>query len=54
MNSALIQFGARDSKQRRQKAEEEYEYIMDDEIEFVQGLHHPGTIKEKDVRSIYL
>ena len=50
MNAALLQFGAKDAKKKHQKKEEAYEYVMDDEIEFVQALQMPGTKdKEKDV-----
>lgn len=38
---ATLKFGAKDAKSRKQ--EKEYEYILDDEIEFVQALQMPGT-----------
>jgi len=46
---ATLKFGAKDAKSRKQ--EKEYEYILDDEIEFVQALQMPGTkvTKEKEL-----
>ena len=38
--------GAKDAKERRAKAEKQYDYILDEEIEFVQALSMPGTKKE--------
>merc|ERR1719500_556447 len=36
-------FGAKDAKARGQKEEKQYDYILDDEIEFVSALKMPGT-----------
>ncbi|RUS74189.1 hypothetical protein EGW08_018057 [Elysia chlorotica] len=46
LNAALLKFGARDAKDR--KKSKKYEVIMDEEIEFVQALKMPGTVKDKD------
>ncbi|KAK2184226.1 hypothetical protein NP493_276g03006 [Ridgeia piscesae] len=47
LKSALLKFGAKDAKLKTK--EKEYEYVMDEEIEFVQALSMPGTIdKNKD------
>ncbi|XP_033220359.1 pre-mRNA-splicing factor ATP-dependent RNA helicase DHX16 [Belonocnema kinseyi] len=42
MSSAVFKFGAKDKK-----AKEEYELLLDDEIEFVQALQMPGVMKDK-------
>lgn len=39
--------GARDAKERRKEKEKEYDYILDEEIEFVQALSMPGTKDQK-------
>lgn len=44
LNAALMKFGAKDAKEKKSK---KYEVIMDDEIEFVQTLKMPGTMKDK-------
>ena len=46
MSQATLSFGAKDAKERHKKKEKEYEYILDDEIEFVQALKMPGTKKD--------
>jgi len=48
-------FGAKDAKARRQKEEKQYDYILDDEIEFVSALKMPGTKdgKEKEEPTEY-
>ena len=38
-----MKFGAKDAKARYKEKEKDYEYILDDEIEFVQALKMPGT-----------
>ena len=38
-----MKFGAKDAKARHKEKEKDYEYILDDEIEFVQALKMPGT-----------
>jgi len=45
MSSAVYRFGAKDAK--RKKKIKEYEIILDEEIEFVQALKMPGTLKAK-------
>ncbi|KAI0227759.1 putative pre-mRNA-splicing factor ATP-dependent RNA helicase mog-4 [Lamellibrachia satsuma] len=47
LNAALLKFGAKDAKQKNK--EKEYEYVMDEEIEFVQALSMPGTIDKNKV-----
>ncbi|CAB4062845.1 DHX16 [Lepeophtheirus salmonis] len=44
MNNARFSFGAKDAKK---KYEKKYEYILDDEIEFVQTFKMPGTKKDE-------
>ncbi|XP_071097598.1 pre-mRNA-splicing factor ATP-dependent RNA helicase DHX16-like [Haliotis cracherodii] len=46
LSTALLKFGAKDAKSKKKAPE--YEVIMDDEIEFVQALQLPGSIKDKD------
>ena len=41
LQQATLKFGAKDA--RSKKKEKEYEYILDDEIEFVAALSMPGT-----------
>ncbi|KAL5012827.1 hypothetical protein ScPMuIL_011378 [Solemya velum] len=50
MGAAIMKFGARDAKARAKEKNKvkEYEVIMDEEIEFIQALQMPGTIKDKD------
>lgn len=47
MGAAIMKFGARDAKAQARKKEKEYDVIMDEEIEFIQALQMPGTIKDK-------
>lgn len=58
VNSALMQFGSRDAKERyREKhKEKEYEYLLDDEITFVKSLRIPGKNQkeEKEVDPVQL
>lgn len=44
LNAALMKFGAKDAKEKKSK---QYDVIMDEEIEFVQALKMPGTVKDK-------
>ncbi|CAL1534296.1 unnamed protein product [Lymnaea stagnalis] len=46
LNAALLKFGAKDAKDK--KKTKNYEVIMDEEIEFVQALKMPGTMKDKE------
>ncbi|XP_051163897.1 probable pre-mRNA-splicing factor ATP-dependent RNA helicase mog-4 [Leptopilina boulardi] len=46
MSSAVFKFGAKDKK-----AQQEYELLLDDEIEFVQALQMPGIVKDKKKES---
>ncbi|XP_074655901.1 pre-mRNA-splicing factor ATP-dependent RNA helicase DHX16-like isoform X2 [Tubulanus polymorphus] len=46
LNKAVMKFGARDAKEKNKK--KEYDFVMDDEIAFVQALSMPGTIKGKN------
>ncbi|XP_059142711.1 pre-mRNA-splicing factor ATP-dependent RNA helicase DHX16-like [Physella acuta] len=46
LNAALLKFGARDAKEK--KKTKDYDVIMDEEIEFVQALKMPGTMKDKE------
>merc|ERR1719500_2755009 len=43
LREAQWSFGAKDAKARRQKEEKQYDYILDDEIEFVSALKMPGA-----------
>ena len=43
LQQATLKFGAKDAKARHKEKEKDYEYILDDEIEFVQALKMPGT-----------
>lgn len=49
MSSAQFRFGARDAGKKQSKEEEEYDMILEDEIEFIQALQMPGN-KEKKVK----
>lgn len=42
MSSAVFGFGAKD-----RKAKQDYELLLEDEVEFIQALHMPGTVKDK-------
>ena len=43
LHAALLKFGAKDAKARKAKKEKAYDYILDDEIQFVQALKMPGS-----------
>ncbi|XP_067933962.1 pre-mRNA-splicing factor ATP-dependent RNA helicase DHX16-like [Watersipora subatra] len=43
LSSAIMHFGAKDAKAKHK----EYDYVMDEEIEFVQALQMEGTRKDK-------
>ena len=46
-NAGTLRFGARDAREKSKKSKT-YDVIMDEEIEFVQALKMPGTLKEKE------
>ena len=46
-----MKFGAREAKVK--KKEKEYDYVMDEEIEFVQAIQMPGTAKKVSVLHLY-
>ena len=46
LHAALQSYGARDAKQKSN--EKSYEYIMDDEIEFVKAIQMPGSEKNDE------
>ncbi|XP_060073522.1 pre-mRNA-splicing factor ATP-dependent RNA helicase DHX16-like [Ylistrum balloti] len=50
LGAAIMKFGARDAKQRAKEKHKtkDYDFIMDEEIEFVQALQMPGSKKSKD------
>ena len=52
MSQATLSFGARDAKERHKEKEKEYEYILDDEIDFVQALKMPGTKKDDEEKEM--
>lgn len=43
LHSAQFKFGAKDAKARHAKKEKKYEYLLEDEIEFIQVLKMPGS-----------
>ena len=43
LQQAMLKFGAKDAKAKHKEKEKQYDYILDDEIEFVQALQMPGT-----------
>ena len=45
LSQAQFQFGAKDAKRRHKEKEKQYDYILDDEIEFVAALKMPGSKK---------
>jgi len=47
MSSAQFRFGAKDAGKKRSQ-DEDYDMILDDEIEFIQALQMPGHKKGKD------
>jgi pre-mRNA-splicing factor ATP-dependent RNA helicase DHX16 len=49
MSSAVFRFGARD-KDKSHDRSQEYELVLDDEIEFIQALRMPGSRTDQDVR----
>jgi len=48
LQAATLKFGAKDAKRKHEENEKKYDYILDDEIEFVQALQMPGTKKEEE------
>ncbi|KAK7488061.1 hypothetical protein BaRGS_00020652 [Batillaria attramentaria] len=48
LHAASFHVGARDAAEKSKKSSKKYEVIMDDEIEFVQALKMPGTLKDKE------
>ena len=50
MSSALMSFGAKNSREaaREKKKIKEYDVIMEEEIQFVQALQMPGTMEGID------
>lgn len=58
VNSAIMQFGSKDAKERHRAKhkEKEYEYLLDDEITFVKSLRIPGKgqKEEKEVDPVQL
>ncbi|XP_070177312.1 pre-mRNA-splicing factor ATP-dependent RNA helicase DHX16-like isoform X2 [Littorina saxatilis] len=48
-HAGTLRFGARDAREKSKKAAKTYDVIMDDEIEFVQAIKMPGTMKDKDI-----
>lgn len=50
MSSAVFRFGARDKDKTSEKIQE-YELVLDDEIEFIQALRLPGSKTEEDADS---
>jgi pre-mRNA-splicing factor ATP-dependent RNA helicase DHX16 len=47
MSSAQFRFGAKDAGKKKSQ-EDNYDMILDDEIEFIQALQMPGSKKERD------
>ncbi|XP_076455055.1 pre-mRNA-splicing factor ATP-dependent RNA helicase DHX16-like [Babylonia areolata] len=47
-HAGTLRFGAKDAGEKSKKSAKTYEVIMDDEIEFVQALKMPGTVKDKE------
>ena len=52
LQSATYRFGAKNAKERHSKKEKQYDYILDDEIEFVQALKMPGTKQEPEEKKL--
>ncbi|XP_059474905.1 pre-mRNA-splicing factor ATP-dependent RNA helicase DHX16 [Neocloeon triangulifer] len=50
MSSAQFRFGARDAGKR--KTQDEYDMLLDDEIEFIQALQDPGNRKKDEMEEI--
>jgi pre-mRNA-splicing factor ATP-dependent RNA helicase DHX16 len=47
-NAAIMTFGSRDAKEKHSKTEKTYEYLLEDEITFVQSLRIPGKNEKKN------
>ena len=47
VSAAIMEFGSRDAKQRH-KADKDYEYLLEDEIDFVKQLQIPGKNEKSD------
>ncbi|KAK2143518.1 hypothetical protein LSH36_834g00067 [Paralvinella palmiformis] len=47
LSAALYSLGAKDAKKKKKENEKEYEYIMDEEIEFLRAPTLPGTRKDQ-------
>ncbi|KDR07390.1 putative pre-mRNA-splicing factor ATP-dependent RNA helicase DHX16 isoform X2 [Zootermopsis nevadensis] len=48
MSSAVFRFGARDKAEKNRERGQEYELVLDDEIEFIQALRMPGTRTDRE------
>lgn len=49
MSSAVFRFGARDKAEKNRDKGQEYELVLDDEIEFIQALRMPGSRTDQEV-----
>lgn len=49
MSSAVFRFGARDKAEKNRERGQEYELVLDDEIEFIQALRMPGNRTDQEV-----
>lgn len=54
MSSAVFRFGARDKEEKNRDKGQEYELVLDDEIEFIQALRMPGSKTDQEVRYLIL
>ncbi|CAG0883973.1 unnamed protein product, partial [Darwinula stevensoni] len=48
LSSATMKFGAKDAEQKHREKSKKYDYVLDDEIEFVQVFQMPGTKEESE------
>ena len=48
LKSAQYNFGSKDKEKRHKEKTKQYDLILDDEIDFIQALKMPGTVKDKD------
>lgn len=55
VNSAIMQFGSRDAKEkyREKHKEKDYEYLLDDEISFVRSLRIEGKNDGKREKEVF-
>ena len=52
VNAALLKFGAKDAKSKNK--DKDYDYVLDEEIDFVQALAMPGSKRDEEEKEPFL